>query len=917
MKKSNKKGSIVIVLSIFSILILNGYIFTGFFSDNYDLEINETNDNIFSDDLEDSGISIPPYAEWKMNEGSGDNLNDTSGNNRNGTLTNMDLGLVWTDGITGSGLSTDGIDDYINCSQIGDFLTTNTFSLSMWVKTGTDTMSDYWLMGKQVAAANQRGYGLYSGSSYNNKLRFTLRNSALNEIVVEGSTSGLNNSCWQHIVVTYAGDSDWKGVKIYVNGTAETMTMITNTLMGGTIQNIADFQIIGRRGTNNLLDVTGLDECAIYPVVLTPSQVEELYQSQLPNYWYPGSIFIDDEAPYDGGSMNWSTAVSRPWCSGSGTYSDPYVIQNCRIDGQGTNPYNIYIKNSDAYFRIQNCTLLNTTSGGLNSGIIMEDVSNGTIYNNTIYKHQNFGLIMFSGSTNNTVCNNTVFNCSLTPAGGLNGNVIMYYATENEVCHNMIYNGINGLISFQDGGSGYNIIHNNTFNYNSQFGAASFLSNDDEFYDNICNNNTDVGIASYNSNRTIIEDNSACYSNNGGFAAIGGVNVSINYNYVWECGIGLANITNSNVTNNRIEDSNIGILLGISNTDYVNNSLIYNNTIIDCDDGIFCGNSTKENLIYFNNITNSIIYAMDNGTNNDWDNGTIGNYWSNYPGDDLDDDGIGDDPYDINGTAKTQDMYPIWNDGDSISPNVTIILPVNLTRYSSTPPDFIIEIDHDGDLNKTWYTFDRHGFKWFFTGNDTINQTGWDSLIDGERVITFYANDTSDNIGFQQVRVIKDTTSPEIIINSPTNGSEHDDTSPTYNVFIRDNTTEVNRTWYVILGSLTKYFFTSNGTISQSAWNSLADGLVIIRFYSNDTMSNEGYSELRIIKDTDEDENDEDEDDEEPPDEDEEDPIGGIPLFGFGGGFLGNTNQLAFMGLVIGVFLIYIMKKRFTGENER
>ena len=43
-------------------------------------------------------------------------------------------------------------------------------------------------------------------------------------------------------------------------------------------------------------------------------------------------IFIDDSNP----SQNWSyTASHYDWCSGSGSWADPYVIENITINGQG------------------------------------------------------------------------------------------------------------------------------------------------------------------------------------------------------------------------------------------------------------------------------------------------------------------------------------------------------------------------------------------------------------------------------------------------------------------------------------------------------------------------------------------------------------------------------------------------------
>ena len=56
------------------------------------------------------------------------------------------------------------------------------------------------------------------------------------------------------------------------------------------------------------------------------------------------------------------------------------------------------------------------------------------------------------------------------------------------------------------------------------------------------------------------------------------------------------------------------------------------------------------------------ISAMDNGTLNYWDNGEIGNYWDDYDGVDADNDGIGDTPFNITGSAGSIDNYPIWEE---------------------------------------------------------------------------------------------------------------------------------------------------------------------------------------------------------------------------------------------------------------
>jgi parallel beta-helix repeat protein len=69
--------------------------------------------------------------------------------------------------------------------------------------------------------------------------------------------------------------------------------------------------------------------------------------------------------------------------------------------------------------------------------------------------------------------------------------------------------------------------------------------------------------------------------------------------------------------------------------------------------------SSSNNVIYGNAFIQNGIHARDDGTNNQWDNGITGNYWDNYTGTDPDKNGIGNTPYMINGSAGSQDGYPL------------------------------------------------------------------------------------------------------------------------------------------------------------------------------------------------------------------------------------------------------------------
>ena len=120
--------------------------------------------------------------------------------------------------------------------------------------------------------------------------------------------------------------------------------------------------------------------------------------------WILNNITIDGSAT-GVGARNWSRAVAEGWCSGSGTVSDPYVIENITIiDGVLDN--GILIGNSSVYFRIKNCTIINSGSGSPNAGIKLINVNNGTIINNNCTK--NFFGIYMENCTNNTISGNSL-----------------------------------------------------------------------------------------------------------------------------------------------------------------------------------------------------------------------------------------------------------------------------------------------------------------------------------------------------------------------------------------------------------------------------------------------------------------------------------------------------------------------------
>lgn len=250
-------------------------------------------------------------------------------------------------------------------------------------------------------------------------------------------------------------------------------------------------------------------------------------------------------------------------------------------------------------------------------------IKNCTLYNSTYNNRNGAGIILYDVNNSQIINNNCSFN---------NGNGIrLHYGNNNTFTGNIVSNNSADGISIET--TQKNTISGNTVNFN------------------------DVGIVIDNSNYNIISGNNI---NNNSFD-----------------GLSLNDCNSTIFSGNSIYNSHDGLMLIGSNNNTFSNNIIYGITGIGV---TLLANTGKcaNNLFYNNNFTNlGGINAIDNGTNNQWDNGVIGNYWHDYTGSDKNDDGIGDTPYQITGSAGSQDNYPIWDDGpEQPKGDITIIIVI-------------------------------------------------------------------------------------------------------------------------------------------------------------------------------------------------------------------------------------------------
>jgi parallel beta-helix repeat protein len=88
---------------------------------------------------------------------------------------------------------------------------------------------------------------------------------------------------------------------------------------------------------------------------------------------------------------------------------------------------------------------------------------------------------------------------------------------------------------------------------------------------------------------------------------------------------------------------------------YSGNNIVCGNTMLSNYPGIDLDSSSANNTIYHNNFNNTDQARSE--SENVWSYGDEGNYWSDYTGQDLNKDGIGDTSYDIN--VANKDNYPL------------------------------------------------------------------------------------------------------------------------------------------------------------------------------------------------------------------------------------------------------------------
>jgi len=362
-------------------------------------------------------------------------------------------------------------------------------------------------------------------------------------------------------------------------------------------------------------------------------------------------------------------------------------------------------------------------------------VYNGT-YNESVMVDSNIEII---GDNNNTIvignstegyafwvdsdrCNISNLNIQNTMIG------IVYSSNNNSLIQNNFFN--NTLLSIA-------ILSNVTGYSTSPIG----LSGSSEGNTIIRNNslmNYWIGMLVMG-NRITIQNNSIYGNMSVGIYYIVGNNNTILYNTFTNDGIAFLStyFNYSVIENNNFYNNEIGIASGYSRYTQIRNNSInlgdtsgielayaynntcYNNTITNISGDAF-------NISYYSDYNTFYSNVMKNNTRNAFDDGSdtwynqeysFGNYWDDYNGSDLNNNGIGDAAYYISGSVN-QDLYPLYYE-------------------PTTPPQFIWVDDRYNSSTPGW-NVDR--FNNIQNAIDNVSSVGKIYVFNG----TYYENITID-----------------------------------------------------------------------------------------------------------------------------------------------------------------------------
>jgi len=243
--------------------------------------------------------------------------------------------------------------------------------------------------------------------------------------------------------------------------------------------------------------------------------------------------------------------------------------------------------------------------------------------------------------------------------GGGSGNVVEITADGVEISGFTIKgSGIGGSGIYVS--SHYNTIQRNMITMNG-YGLKLDASSGNQIKNNDVIENNIQGLWLYRSHANTISGNTIAENGN---------SLLLNSSFVSSKNVGIGVMINFSSIGNSFEGNTISNneFIGIAINETSRSNSFIGNGITGNQFGVKGLGASDNNIYHHNDLLDNSQNAFD--TNIDiWDDGSEGNYWSDYTGEDTDNDGIGDTPHNIPG-GNNQDRYPLMN---PVRPNRPVI----------------------------------------------------------------------------------------------------------------------------------------------------------------------------------------------------------------------------------------------------